>query len=90
MNTWLDRGRLRRPGRGPKTNEESANSQFINPPHTQNFGHSRPKAQTANIQAHTRPASPVSRFMPLTPDRLCVRLSTSQPRLLVLECKYKP
>ena len=40
MNTWLDRGRLRRPGRGPKTNEESANSQFINPPHTQNFGHS--------------------------------------------------
>jgi hypothetical protein len=30
-------GRLRRPGRGLKTEEKSANSQFIKPPHTQNF-----------------------------------------------------
>ena len=32
-------GRLRRPGRGLKTEEKSANSQFTQPPHTQKFGH---------------------------------------------------
>ena len=39
MSTWAQPGRLRRPGRGLKTEEKSANSQFSKPPHTQNFGH---------------------------------------------------
>ena len=39
MSTWAQPGRLRRPGRGLKTVEKSANSQFSNPPHTQKFGH---------------------------------------------------
>ena len=37
MSTWAQPGRLRRPGRGLKTEEKSANSQFSKPPHTQNF-----------------------------------------------------
>mgnify|MGYP003493491191 CR=1 FL=1 len=39
MSTWAQPGRLRRPGRGLKTVEKLANSQFSKPPHTQNFGH---------------------------------------------------
>ena len=36
MSTWAQPGRLRRPGRGLKTEKKSANSQFSKPPHTQN------------------------------------------------------
>ena len=39
MSTWAQPGRLRRPGRGLKTVNKSANSQFSKPPHTQKFGH---------------------------------------------------
>lgn len=39
MSTWAQPGRLRRPGRGLKTVEKSANGQFSKPPHTQKFGH---------------------------------------------------
>ena len=41
MSTRVQPGRLRRPGRGLKTVEKSANSHFSKPPHTQNFGHPR-------------------------------------------------
>ena len=47
MSTWAQPGRLRRPDRGLKTVEKSANSQFNKPPHTQNFGHPRATAQAA-------------------------------------------
>jgi transposase len=39
MSTWAQPGRLRRPGRGLKTEKKSANSQFSKPPHTQKSGH---------------------------------------------------
>jgi MYXO-CTERM domain-containing protein len=41
MSTWAQPGRLRRPGRGLKTEEKSANSQLSKPPHTQKSGHPR-------------------------------------------------
>lgn len=41
MNTWAQPGRLRRPGRGLKTEKKSANSQFSRPPHTQKSGRPR-------------------------------------------------
>lgn len=50
MSTWAQPGRLRRPGRGLKTVEKSANSQFSKPPHTQNFGHPRTCTRSMSTQ----------------------------------------
>ena len=49
MSTWAQPGRLRRPGRGLKTEEKLTNSQFSKPPHTQNFGHPRASNQIAAV-----------------------------------------
>jgi len=60
MSTWAQPGRLRRPGRGLKTEEKSANSQFSKTPLTQNFGHPRPpRGRPPQLSAALCPHSPL-------------------------------
>ena len=69
MSTWAQPGRLRRPGRGLKTVEKSANSQFSKPPHTQKFGQPRRTTATSSKPAMSPSASAAARPRPRSASR---------------------